>query len=66
MVVIHKQSCELEPLKPPTFCRDCGSANTWIRNPIKDVTFENGVVCEEAWRCTCCGHSTLMPINKGG
>jgi len=47
--------------KPPVYCKDCNTANSWERKPARDWITESGKVFEYAYKCKACGAFTLSP-----
>jgi len=45
----------------PVYCKDCGSYNSWQRQPAQDIKSESGKVLWERWRCKMCGARTITP-----
>lgn len=43
------------------YCKDCNSRNTWMRNEQGDWHDTNGKVVEYSYKCSKCGHRTLLP-----
>lgn len=49
----------------PVYCKDCGSSNSWIRVPERDIKSESGRVMWYRWRCRECGREILCPVGEG-
>ena len=50
----------------PVYCKDCGSRNSWQRQPDQDIKSESGKVLWERWRCKTCGATTIKPVPDEG
>jgi hypothetical protein len=48
----------------PVYCKDCGSPNSWQRQPDQDIKGESGKILWERWRCTVCGATTITPARR--
>jgi len=50
--------------KPPRYCPDCKSRDSWVRMPARDWLTELGKVFEYAYGCKVCGARTLVNGNN--
>ena len=48
----------------PCYCKDCGSRDSWVRDPKHDLLYESGKIFEMAYRCRMCGATTLYPAEN--
>ena len=46
----------------PVYCKNCGSRNSWQRQPAQDIMSESGKVLWERWRCKICGATTITSV----